>query len=279
MTNTFKSILKALASCIMAVTLTGFKAQAADNIDISYRVKVAGSEWTSPVQGKATAGTTGKGLAIEAINIFSTSEDFTLEYQVHVSNLGDMPVTEEGKDAGATVNSQPIEAIRIVLKDAQGNESKDYKVNYRTHVKDIGWTSWVSNGAWSGTKGEAKHIEAIEIYIEEAVSGQAVVDYAKGFLGTPYLWGGTTPSGFDCSGYVQYVYKNFGISLPRTTYEQVKAGVEVSRDSLQIGDLVFTSAGHVGIYVGNNQMLHAPRSGDVIKVSNIWSFYKARRVL
>lgn len=113
-----------------------------------------------------------------------------------------------------------------------------------------------------------------------SATGNAIVDYAYQFLGTPYQWGGTTPSGFDCSGFTQYVFKNAaGVSLPRTTYDQINVGVAVSYDDLQPGDLVFPHTGHVGIYVGNGQMIHAPSTGDVVKVSSVYKFYTARRVL
>ena len=113
-----------------------------------------------------------------------------------------------------------------------------------------------------------------------SATGNAIVDYAYKFLGIPYLWGGTTPDGFDCSGFTQYVFKNAaGVSLPRTTYDQINVGVAVSYNDLQPGDLVFPHTGHVGIYVGGGQMIHAPSTGDVIKVSSVYKFYTARRVL
>ncbi len=91
--------------------------------------------------------------------------------------------------------------------------------------------------------------------------------------------GGTSPSGFDCSGFVQYVYRNVaGVELPRDTYGQVNAGTRVSQSQLQPGDLVFTSTHHVGIYVGNGQMIHSPQTGDVIKISSIWKFYAGVRI-
>ena len=112
-----------------------------------------------------------------------------------------------------------------------------------------------------------------------SATGNAIVDYAYKFLGTPYVWGGTSPSGFDCSGFTQYVFKNAaGVSLPRTTYDQINEGTPVAYSDLQPGDLVFPHTGHVGIYVGNGQMIHAPSTGDVIKVSSVYKFYTARRV-
>ncbi|WP_411682845.1 NlpC/P60 family protein [Clostridium thailandense] len=116
------------------------------------------------------------------------------------------------------------------------------------------------------------------------ISSDNVVAYASNFLGTPYLWGGTTPSGFDCSGFTQYVYRHFGISVGRTTYDQINDGVGVSRDQLQPGDLIFFGKGgnptHMGMYVGNGAMIHAPHTGDVVKISPIdrSDYITARRV-
>ena len=99
-------------------------------------------------------------------------------------------------------------------------------------------------------------------------SGSSVVDYATQFVGNPYVWGGTSlTNGADCSGFVQSVYANFGVSLPRTSYEQQNAGTEVSYADAQPGDLI-CYGGHVAIYMGNGQIVHASNSQDGIKISN-----------
>lgn len=114
----------------------------------------------------------------------------------------------------------------------------------------------------------------------------AVVNKALSYLGVPYVWGGTSPSGFDCSGLVQYVYKNAtGINLPRVTNQQEKQGTEVSLNALQKGDLLFFgtrgNTHHVAIYIGNNQFVHSPKPGDVVKITNMQYYYPnfARRIL
>ena len=99
-------------------------------------------------------------------------------------------------------------------------------------------------------------------------SGSSVVNYATQFVGNPYVWGGTSlTNGADCSGFVQSVYANFGVSLPRTSYEQQNAGTEVSYADAQPGDLI-CYGGHVAIYMGNGQIVHASNSVDGIKISD-----------
>lgn len=114
------------------------------------------------------------------------------------------------------------------------------------------------------------------------VSGdvQAVINEAYKHLGKPYVWGATGPNSFDCSGFTSYVYKKAtGIYIGRNTGAQIGAGRSVSRAELRPGDLVFTHPGHVGIYVGNGNMIHAPQTGDVVKVSSVYKFYAARRII
>ncbi|MHB8842167.1 MAG: C40 family peptidase, partial [Candidatus Aquicultor sp.] len=92
-------------------------------------------------------------------------------------------------------------------------------------------------------------------------------------LGKPYSWGANGPGSFDCSGLTSYVYGQVGVSLPHSSRAQYGCGQHVSRDELQAGDLVFFAHGgsisHVGIYVGGGNFIHAPRTGDVVKISNL----------
>ena len=116
-------------------------------------------------------------------------------------------------------------------------------------------------------------------------AGSNLVATAQQYLGTPYVWGGTTPSGFDCSGFVQYVLAQNGINIKRTTYQQFEQGTAVDRSALSPGDLVFFRGSeseedsmvpeHVGMYVGNDTFIHAPHTGDVVKYSSLNSNYYA----
>lgn len=116
---------------------------------------------------------------------------------------------------------------------------------------------------------------------EVSATGNAVIDFAYGYLGADYVWGATGPTTFDCSGFTSFVFNNAaGVNITRTTYSQMGVGTPVSYGDLQPGDLVFTYGGdHVGIYVGGGSYIHAPQPGDVVKVSPVTSFYTARRVL
>lgn len=105
-----------------------------------------------------------------------------------------------------------------------------------------------------------------------------IVETALQYLGTPYVWGGTSPSGFDCSGFVQYVYRQHGINISRTTYTQIYDGTPISRSQLQPGDLVFPHSGHVVMYIGNGQVIHAPKPGDSVKISPLTDVWKAVRI-
>ncbi|WP_238916600.1 C40 family peptidase [Clostridium sp. YIM B02555] len=119
-----------------------------------------------------------------------------------------------------------------------------------------------------------------KVSVPSAGNAQAILNMAYAQLGKPYEWGATGTRTFDCSGFTSYVYQNAaGVGIGRTTYDQVDSGQAVSQDQLRPGDLVFTHAGHVGIYVGNGQMIHAPQTGDVVKVGPVYSFYAGRRIL
>ena len=105
--------------------------------------------------------------------------------------------------------------------------------------------------------------------VPQSVAGNAVLEVAARYVGVPYVSGGSTPDGFDCSGFTSYVYAQLGISLPRTSSAQRNAGTVVSRADAQPGDLIW-SPGHIGIYAGGNQMIDAPRPGKTVQFRSIW---------
>jgi len=133
-----------------------------------------------------------------------------------------------------------------------------------------------------GPKKQATTVAVASAQSRGSADGASIVDLALKYQGTKYVYGGTSPSGFDCSGFTKYIYASVGISLPRTSYAQFNSGTAVSKDNLQPGDLVFFStyaagASHVGIYIGNGKFVHASNPGSGVKISGVSdSFYGPR---
>ena len=145
--------------------------------------------------------------------------------------------------------------------------SSDYEYDEYGNVIDTDNTvDYNSDASSSGSSSDSSSDSSLAS--SSSGSGSSVVSYATQFVGNPYVWGGTSlTSGADCSGFVQSVYANFGVSLPRTSYEQQNAGYEVSYADAQPGDLI-CYGGHVAIYMGNGQIVHASNARDGIKVSD-----------
>lgn len=182
------------------------------------------------------------------------------------------------------VDAEAVQAIEkakdlIAQKQAEGNSANT--PNRGGNVNNGGNTA--SGGSSSGSGSSSGGGSVVAPPSQGAAS--SLISYAYQFIGRPYVYGATGPDSFDCSGFTQYVYKNaLGIGLSRTTFTQVNEGKPVSRDQLQPGDLVFTEGpasapGHVGIYVGNGQMIHAARPGVGVVVGPIYNFSTARRIL
>jgi cell wall-associated NlpC family hydrolase len=112
----------------------------------------------------------------------------------------------------------------------------------------------------------------------EARLGQRVAGFAKRFLGVRYAYGGTSPrGGFDCSGFVRYVYAHFGVTLAHSSFADFVRGRRVGRWTMKPGDLVFfDDAGHVGIYVGQGRFIHAPHTGTVVRIETMAGWYASR---
>ena len=145
--------------------------------------------------------------------------------------------------------------------------------------------SWYKVGTESGKTGWVSS-KYVAIPGETSTKAEAALKVAKAQLGKPYKWGATGPSSFDCSGLTYYAYKNGAkVSIPRTSREQSKYGKKVSKSELKPGDLVFfgkgSSVNHVGMYIGNDQYIHSPQTGDVVKISKLSArkMIVARRVV
>lgn len=154
---------------------------------------------------------------------------------------------------------------------------------YKVNVGDIGYV----NANYIRTQGEIETGTTIEAPVTDVTitKGQQVIDIAKQYIGVKYVYGGTTPNGFDCSGLVQYVYRQMGVSLYRVAADQAKNGIYVAKEDLQPGDLVFfkkpgRAIHHVGLYVGNGNYLHAPYTGRTVTIEPMTrsDYYTARRI-
>jgi len=156
---------------------------------------------------------------------------------------------------------QQAQAVRATYLEAQARQSQS------AGVTAFGATAATPEGAT----------------VVPSSSYSGAVGVALSYLGTPYVWAGASPAGFDCSGLVVYAYGKVGVSLPHSSYALWNVGVSVPRDQLEPGDLVFFNGlGHMGIYIGGGQFVAAPRTGDVVKVSSLDShggYVGARRVL
>ena len=193
--------------------------------------------------------------------------------------------TEEPNDFGqyyGIVNASELNVRASASADAEIVATLPVGTYVKVNWMEPGWINVAYNG--DGLMGYVSD-EFFTVYegtIPEfsSTGGQAAVEVVKQYLGVPYVYGGTSPSGFDCSGLMQYVYKQLGYSINRVADAQMRNGIAVSRQNLAPGDLVgfYTSpgsgyVGHIGMYVGDGMMIHAPHTGDVVKYSNIDDSY------
>ena len=210
-------------------------------------------------------------------------------------NATTVNVRKEANTSSEIVTSLPLNTAVDVIAEADG----------WSQVKVSGKEGYISSSLLSTTKQEvtsrstttsrknttttAKETTTTQKQTETTSQvpasgkGDSVVAYAKQFIGTKYTYGGSSPStGFDCSGFTSYVYKNFGVSLPRTSGGQASCGTAVSKSNLAVGDLIIYS-GHVAIYVGGGQVIHAPRPGKTVCIVPLnqaaGTYLGARRVI
>ena len=177
------------------------------------------------------------------------------------------------------VSSNDIESLKSAI--SQLRSIRDNQLKSPTVIEEV-------NNAIESAKVKVEELQAqkeaaniLNRGQSSSATGNAVLDIAYTLIGTQYVYGAAGPDAFDCSGFTSYVYRHAtGIDITRTTWSQYGQGVPVSYSELQIGDLVFTyDLGHVGIYVGGGQYIHAPQPGEGVKVSPIQGFYGARRIL
>lgn len=174
-------------------------------------------------------------------------------------------------------NSNTSTSANTQSQSTASNSSASTTTNTNTAASNANTTSSTNTAASrSQAVSQAPTASTSTATTTASASASAITSYALTFLGVPYVWGGTTPSGFDCSGLVQYVYSHFGINLGRTTYTQQYAGTKISVASAQAGDLYFWgsygSAYHVAIALGGGQYVMAPAPGQNVMTGSVSSY-------
>jgi len=236
-----------------------------------------------------TGTTTAAPSTVQRVSVTEPEEADPETIEAVSGNLGQARVASS---SGLNLREEPNQSSRVLtsipnntILSPQGTKDNWYQVSYR------GLTGYVhpdyiefdvvltSNDELDGQLGDAAITSSDFMQISEL--RQNLLDYAAEFLGVPYVYGGSTPDGFDCSGFTSYVYKALVGPIPRIAQSQFDAAEYVSREDLIPGDLVFFgssaySVSHVGIYVGDGQFIHAPHTGDVVKYEYLDNYYSNR---
>lgn len=306
-----EAIIISLADTIQNPVDTGTKPVQNTKASITYSGHLQTYGNVSAVKNGAVLGTVGQAKRIEGIkiNLIQPSQKISgnIVYSGHLQTYGWSQNTTNGNYCGTTGEAKRLEAIRISLT---GELAEKYDIYYRTHVQSYGWLGWTKNGESAGTEGYAKRMEAVQIQLvakgESApdttqtafikkptnnsnsnASNSTVVtptnDTVKkiqSYVNVPYVYGGSSPAGWDCSGCVQWLCKNiFNVSVSRTSYTQVKDGVAISisdRSQWKIGDILCfggsTGVDHTAMYIGDGQMIHAVNEQFGTMVQNVKTY-------
>ena len=234
--------------------------------------KFAGASFTSGVQlNKLSALLSGTSTQ-DFLDRSSALEVLATDKNAAMNNL-----TSAVRQATDATNKASDAAKRAQdARDAAAKLTEDIKAKQKTlndqieQVKSADKNlSAADKAAQRDTGGKAPDVKA------PTAAAQTAVDAALSRLGSPYVWGATGPDSFDCSGLLLWAYKKAGITLPRNSAAQAQYGTSVPRDQLQPGDLVayYSPVSHIGMYIGDGKMVHAPTSGDVVKISPLQSQY------
>ena len=184
----------------------------------------------------------------------------------YAASLSDLMSQTTSKDESGSRGIIDI-LIGLLLGKFLGNVVSDKKTDPTTDAlsKVLGWNN----------SGQTTAVTA---------TATAVINTAKQYMGVPYVWGGAIPTGFDCSGFTQYVLKQNGITIPRTAAEQYQSGISIMKSNLKIGDLVFFTtykpgASHVGFYLGDGKFIHASSAAKQVTISSLDEAYFTERYI
>jgi len=242
---------------------------------------------TTFLSGRSSQKSAGKAIGRGALGVVTAGLAFGLVAPAASASTEATPPPSHGVASGSASTSTSDGATYTVEAGdtvAQIAASHDSSVSAILAANDIGASGLIfpgedltipdasastadSSGASAGGTAESAEQPATS---SSSGSSNAIVDIARQYEGTPYEWGGSTPAGFDCSGFTQYVYDQVGIDMPRTSSAQAAAGEPVSESAAEPGDLVWWP-GHVGIYTGDGKYIAARNSGTPLYESEIWN--------
>lgn len=290
-----------MVSCAVLVTaILSVSAGAAETADTG-ALRLHQSDADAPISASAPIAGTAANVTVAAANRYE------VVYQDQNGNTSTATVTAEGSNSSTTFARVTAGGTGLNVRQGPG---MNYNVLCTVEDGTVfpltgssgGWYQVSCNGrigyvaaSYVTVQGEKEVFAATAPPAGTAAAPNGsvaaqIIDFARTFLGYPYIYGTAGPNSFDCSGLMYYVYSQFGYNLHRTSYDQAKDGVAVNRSNLQPGDLLFFSQNgetisHVGMYIGNNEMLHAstPTTGVIISDINsdyyVSHYVTARRVL
>ncbi|ROS78741.1 cell wall-associated NlpC family hydrolase [Cellulomonas sp. PhB143] len=191
--------------------------------------------------------------------------DAKAKWDVDVAKIAVTPAPEPEPEPAPRVETVSRDNDRTEVADDQSSDEQSSDDSYSASDSDDDSSSDSSSSSSDSDSSSSEQSSAAPA----AAANSSIISIASRYVGVPYVYGGTSPSGFDCSGFTQYVFAQAGISLPRTSGAQAGVGTVVPRSQAQPGDLI-SSPGHIAIYAGGNTQIDAPRPGKTIQFRNIW---------
>jgi len=267
--------------------LAGQQAKAKEATDTLTKAQADLATAQAQIQGIARSAFTGDSTSgFSAMMTSGSADEFvdkmsTLQMVAdHQNELLDQVAAANQAAAQAQADAAKSEAEATATYDKVAAQQADLQNQINQYQDDFNRLSaseqQAATALASGETGRASRDDRPEPapsgpIVANSAAAQTAVDTAMAQRGTPYVWAAAGPGSFDCSGLVLFAYKAAGVNLPHSSLQQSQMGQAVSRANLQPGDLIFfySPVSHVGIYIGNGQMVHAPTSGDVVKVASI----------